>query len=101
MASINSSRASEQLFEAIFMAMDEGAILQSKSGEILAVNPAAETILGLAATELIGRSSADFALALNFIHEDGTPIPWELHPAMLALHTGKPQCHALMGAHRP
>jgi PAS domain S-box-containing protein len=94
-------RASEQMFQAIFMAMDEGAVLRNGSGEIVAVNPAAENILGHAATELIGRSSADFAQALNFIREDEVSFPWELHPATLALQTGEPQRNVLMGAHRP
>ena len=88
-------------FQAIFMAMDEGAILLDKSGQVVAANPAAENILGLAATELIGRSSAECARALNFIREDGTPFPGELNPVTLALQTGRPQHHVLVCAHRP
>jgi PAS domain S-box-containing protein len=63
---------SESTFLAVFMAMHEGAVLQDGSSEIVAVNPAAEKILGLAASELIGRSSADFAQTLSLVNEDGT-----------------------------
>ncbi|HEX8988314.1 MAG TPA: PAS domain-containing protein [Rhodocyclaceae bacterium] len=94
-------RIGDRLFQAIFMAMDEGAVSQDGSGVIVAVNPAAENILGLSAAELAGRSSADFARKLNFIREDGTPFRRELDPATLALQTGKPQRNVLMGAHRP
>ena len=94
-------RISDHLFQAMFMAMDEGAVSRNGSGEIVAVNPAAENILGLSATEWVGRSAADFAQALNFIREDETAFPWQLHPATLALQTGKAQRDVLMGAHRP
>ena len=94
-------RASDHTFLAMFMAMDEGAVSQNGNGEIVAVNPAAENVFGLSATELIGRSAADFARALNFIREDETPFPCELHPATLAVQTGMSQRDVLMGAHRP
>lgn len=69
-------RLGNHLFQAILVAMDEGAVSQSRSGEILAVNPAAENVLGMATKALIGRSSADFARALNFIREDEPPFSW-------------------------
>ena len=94
-------RASDHLFQAIFMAMDEGAVLLNKNGKVVTVNPAAENILGIAATELIGRSSAEVVQALNFIREDETPFSPELSSALLALQTGKPQRNVLVGAHRP
>ncbi len=94
-------RTSDHMFQAIFMAMDEGAVFLNKSGEVVAVNPAAENILGLAATELIGRSSAEVVQALKFIDEDETPLSRGLHSAMLALQSGKPRRNVVVGAHRP
>ncbi|GEM_PF-1772056 len=94
-------RVSDHMFQTMFMAMDEGAVSQNGNGEIVAVNPAAENILGLTATEWIGQSAADFAQALNLIREDETLLSWELHPATLAVQTGIPQRNVLMGAHRP
>jgi PAS domain S-box-containing protein len=94
-------RASERVFQAIFMAMHEGAVLQNDCGEVVAVYPAAERILGLAAAELIGRSSAELVQALKFINEDATPLSLDLHSAMVALQTGKPQRDVMVGAHRP
>jgi PAS domain S-box-containing protein len=95
------SHAAEDLFHAVFMAMDEGAILQDASGAVIAVNPATEAIFGFAAAELIGLSAADLARALGFVHEDGTSVPWKHHPAMLALQTATPQRHVVMAARRP
>ncbi|TXT40031.1 MAG: diguanylate cyclase/phosphodiesterase with PAS/PAC and GAF sensor(s) [Comamonadaceae bacterium] len=100
----HTSRASEPLFRAFFMAMEDGAILHNGSGEIIAINPAAELILGFDATHWLGHSCAGSAgsdSTLNFIHQGGTPIPWEHHPAMLAFQTGKPQRNVLMGVYRP
>ncbi len=94
-------RAGDHVFQAMFMAMDEGVVLQDDSGKVVAVNPAAENILGLAATELIGRSSADVVQALNFITENETPLYLELDSPLLALQTGKAQRNVLVGAHRP
>ncbi|MFZ2160786.1 MAG: PAS domain S-box protein [Sideroxyarcus sp.] len=93
-------RASDHLFEAIFMAMDEGAVFLNKSGEVVAVNPAAEKILGFAATELIDRSAAECIQALKLIFEDDTPFSNEPYSVLLALQTGKAQRNVLAGAHR-
>lgn len=94
-------RASDQMFQAIFMAMDEGVILLDKSSEVFAVNPAAENILGRAAAELIGRSAEDCVRTLQFITKDETPLSPELHSALLAIQTGKLHRNILVGAHRP
>jgi len=83
------------------MGMDDGAILQKSSGEIMAVNPAAEVIFGLSAAQLIERSCTQGAQALGFVHQDETPVAWECQPATLAIQTGTPQRNVLMGVHRP
>jgi PAS domain S-box-containing protein len=94
-------RSGEPVFLAVFMAMDEGAVLLDRSGKVVAANPAAENVLGLAAPDLMGRSSADVLQALNVINEDETPLARELDPAMLARQTGTARCNVLVGAQRP
>ncbi|MDO8988603.1 MAG: PAS domain S-box protein [Sideroxyarcus sp.] len=94
-------RADDHLFEAIFMAMDEGAVLLNKGGKIGAVNPAAENMLGYAASELIGRSLDECLQTLHFITEDEAPLSSQLLSAKFSLLTGKPHRKVLAGMHRP
>jgi signal transduction histidine kinase/CheY-like chemotaxis protein len=82
---------SEQLYRSLVTSMAEGVCLQSASGEIIAVNPAAEM--------MIDRIS--FAPHLSAIYEDGTPFPGDQHPAMVALRTGNPLFNVVMGIHKP
>jgi PAS domain S-box-containing protein len=93
--------AGEQLFRASFMAMEEGAILHSASGEVVAVNPAAENILGRAAAELIGRPSTEVVQALDFVTEEEAPLSLEIDAAMRGLQTGNAQRRVWVRAHRP
>src|SRR5512137_2377877 len=95
------SGGSERVFQTVFMTMDEGAVLLNARGEIVAVNPAAETILGVAAEELLGRSSAECAQAFCHIHEDGTPYTAEDCPALLASRSGAAQRNVATGLRRP
>ena len=90
---------SEALYRCVVAGMMEGVCLQAPSGEILAVNSAAERIEGRSAEEMLGRTLGD--LQLGAIGEDGAPLPDQLHPSMVSLRTGEPQKNALMGIHRP
>jgi len=89
-----------EVFQMVFMTMDEGAMLLNARGEIVAVNPAAEHILGVAAADLLGRSTADCAQTFCYIHEDGTPYVADECPAMLASRSGKGQRNVAMGLRR-
>lgn len=92
-------RKSEALYRSVVTGMAEGVVVQSASGEITAINPAAERIEGRSAEQMVGRTSDDSWWV--GIHEDGTPFPGECHPAMVALQTGEPQKNAVMGIRRP
>jgi PAS domain S-box-containing protein len=85
-------------YESIFETMAEGVVCQSASGEILAVNPAAERILGRSGHELPGPTLDAHWQA---IHEDGTPFPAAVFPSTLALRTGQPTPSVIMGLLRP
>lgn len=79
----------------LLRSMAEGLVVQDESGAIIGTNPAAEKILGLAASEVQGRTSEDSRWGA--IREDGQPFPGAEHPAMLALKTGKKQGPTIMG----
>jgi PAS domain S-box-containing protein len=93
-------RASEEMFLAVSFALDNGAVLLDGRGEVVAVNPAAEKILGIAAADLIGRSASGFAQTIAFINEDRTPFHWEHHPTVLTLRTGQAPASVLVGMRR-
>ncbi len=91
--------ASEARYRSVIAALAEGIVVQDKDGVILACNTAAETILGLTADQIRGRTPFD--PRWQAIHEDGTPFEGATHPEMVALKTGKPVSHMIMGVHRP
>ncbi|MDO8835796.1 MAG: PAS domain S-box protein [Vicinamibacterales bacterium] len=76
-----------------------GIVYQDRDGVILSANPAAERILGLSVDQMRGRTSAD--PHWQAIHEDGSPIPGDAHPAILALRSGKTVQNAVMGIFNP
>ena len=89
----------EALYEAVFMTMAEGAVCQSASGEITAVNPAAERIQGRSAHQMLGLTSD--SPDWEAIHADGTPFPGTDHPSMMTLRTGEPYSNVIMGIRKP
>lgn len=62
------------------------AMVEQRSGEIVARNPAAEQILGLTSAQMMGRISVD--PRWRTVHEDRTTFPGETHPVMVTLQTG-------------
>jgi PAS domain S-box-containing protein len=92
-------RVSEERYRSVVTVMSEGIVLQQADGEITACNASAERILGLTAQQMQGLTSVD--PHWQAIREDGSPLPGELHPAMVTLRTGKPQSNVIMGIHKP
>jgi diguanylate cyclase (GGDEF)-like protein/PAS domain S-box-containing protein len=90
---------SENRYRSVINSMHEGLVMQLKSGEIVACNPAAEKILGLTEDQICGRTSVD--PRWQAIHEDGTPFPGEEHPSMITLRTGEPLDNIIMGIKDP
>src|SRR5271163_2979542 len=81
------------------MTMAEGVVCQSATGEITAVNPAAERIQGRSARQMLGLTSD--SPDWGAIHPDGTPFPGTDHPAMMTLRTGEPYSNVIMGIRKP
>jgi PAS domain S-box-containing protein len=84
---------------ALLRATAEGVVFQDTAGRIVASNPRADQILGLAGAELHGQTSAD--RASETVRQDGSPFPADEHPAMVTLTTGEPQRDVVMGVRRP
>ena len=88
-------RASEALYRATIGALSEGIVVQLSDGAIQVCNPAAERILGLTVTQMMGQALLD--PRWRAIHEDGSPFPGETHPVMVTLRTGEPQTGVVVG----
>ncbi len=80
-------------------AMVEGVVIQDANGRILTCNGSAERILGLTREQMLERTSID--PRWQSIHEDGSPFPGDMHPAMVSLRTGLPLFDVTMGIRRP
>lgn len=92
-------KASEDKYKKLFDTMSLGVVYQSANGEIISANPAAQEILGLTLDQLLGRTSMD--PRWKAMREDGTELPGEEHPAMVALQTGKRISNFIMGIFHP
>lgn len=79
--------------------MPYGVVFQDSSGTIFKYNHKALELLGLDASQLLGRSSVD--PDWHSIKEDGSNFKPEEHPAMISLRTGKPVESTLMGVFHP
>lgn len=75
--------------------MQEGIVIQDKAGAIIDFNPAALKILNLSESQLLGKTSMD--PDWKSIKLDGSELPGEQHPAMIALKTGQNVKGAIMG----
>jgi PAS domain S-box-containing protein len=77
----------------------EGMVLHLADGSIQACNANAESILGVNAEQMQEWISLD--RSFTAIALDGSPVLSEMHPAMVALRTGKPCLGVTMGFYRP
>lgn len=84
---------------AIIENLSEGIVIRDASGKIVAANPAAEGILGVARDQLIGSNFSD--QPWTALREDSSPWPVEAQPTMVTLRTGERQANVVMGILRP
>lgn len=99
LSSLRRREASEAQLRGILESVAEGIVFHAQDGAIVEANGAAERILGLSKDQLLGRSSMD--PRWHAVREDGTPLPGELHPAMLTLRTGLAAQGQVMGVQDP
>ena len=92
------ARESEARYHAVIVSMREGVVVHDHMGAIGALNPSAERILGFSSAQLLGVEPREEDWEAT--HDDGSPWPEELHPALVALRTGESQPRAIMGVRR-
>ncbi|MDP8224602.1 MAG: PAS domain S-box protein [Candidatus Lernaella stagnicola] len=91
--------AGDERYRLLFETMVQGVVFQDSQGNVTSANAAAERILGLTHDEIVGRASADSRWRI--IRMDGSELPSEEHPAMIALRTGSPVPDAVLGVFNP
>ena len=92
-------RTSEQRHRLLAETMLQGVVHQDAEGKIIAMNPAAERILGKTREQFLGSSST--GAEDHTIREDGSPFPGLEHPSMVALRTGQSLHGVVMGVFNP
>ena len=92
-------RLSEHKYRSLFEHMAQGVMYHDAAGRITSANPAAERILGLSFKEMEGRSCSD--PSWDVICENGSVLPGEARPPLIALKTGKPVHNVVMGVLNP
>lgn len=79
----------EAMYRSVVTAMAEGAVFQDAAGKILAVNPAAERIIGKSAEQMMGHTTAE--VLREMYDENGRPFSKDRYPSAITLRTGVPQ----------
>lgn len=92
-------RVSEERSTAMLDNLQVGVVVQGARSEMLRYNEIALDMLGLTAEQIEGRDSFDSRWAV--IREDGSPMPGDQHPVVVAITTGKPVREVVMGVYRP
>lgn len=96
---MNALRESEEQHRNLFESMVQGVVYQDSSGYIISANPSVERLLGLTTDQMRGQQPID--PRWKSIRDDGSDFPFEEHPSMVALATGKPVTNVLMGVFVP
>lgn len=89
----------EARLRAVLDAMVEGAVVYAASGEVVASNAAARTLIELGPELMAGRAPPDAAGCL--VRPDGSRLAPEEYPALVALRTGRSVDDAVLGVHKP
>ena len=76
----------------IVMALEHGVVVLDERTRVVACNPAAEQLLGAAASEVLGRLPSE--LELDLLFQDGSPLQLQAQPA---LHTRGVQRDLVLG----
>lgn len=90
---------SEEKHRRLYETMAQGVVYQDANGSIIMANPSAERILGLPLGQILGKTSVD--CIWKSIREDGSDLPGDEHPSMVALRTGQPVGPCVQGVFNP
>ena len=92
-------RESERKYHMLFETMTQGAFVQRADGALIDVNPAALELFGLERDDFLSRNS--HCPSWKVIREDGSDLPGEEHPSMVALRTGESISNRVAGVFNP
>ena len=92
-------KQSEERYRLLADTMLQGVVHQDAQGRIIAMNPAAQRILGRTREQFLG--SCSLQEEEHCIRENGAAFPGKDHPAMVALRTGRPVRGVIMGVFNP
>jgi two-component system cell cycle sensor histidine kinase/response regulator CckA len=90
-------RESEKKYRTLFENMAQGVFHQRSDGRLVDVNPAALEIFGLTRDQFLGKTSLD--PHWRVITEEGSDLPGDRHPSMVALKTGKAVRNVVVGVY--
>lgn len=88
-------RSSEERYRTLFETVAQGVVYQDAAGRITSANPAAQRILGRTLAQMQAQHLDD--PGWQALREDGSPVPADQHPAILALRTGQPVNDVVLG----
>ncbi len=94
-----SIKISEKKYRTLFENMVQGVFYQRADGTLIDFNKATLEMFGLTSEQFLGRTSLD--PEWKVISEDGTILPGNKHPSMIALQTGKPVKNSIVGVYNP
>jgi PAS domain S-box-containing protein len=88
---------SEGRFRAVIETMAEGLLVLDNQGRVVASNPAAVLMYGIAAEQMRGRQL--FELDWNYLREDGSSLPKSDHPVAVVRRSGRPVRNVVLGGY--
>ena len=94
----SNARHAEAQYRTVVDVLREGIAIVSASGVVEMLNPSGERILGVRASDFVGRGLLEWEW--RTIDEDGGEMPRESHPALVALHTRRHQTEVVLGVRR-
>lgn len=98
-ASEPAERRHQGTYEDLYQTMNQGVVFQNADGLVISANPAAERILGLSFAEMCTRTSHH--RSWQTLREDGSALPGDEHPSMLALARGKAVAGTILAVYNP
>src|SRR4051812_398432 len=91
-------RQNEERFRAIFNSANEGILVYDRDLKVSFGNLAAERIIGLPLTHMLGKPG--FTSLLPCVRADGTPLPPEERPTRITFRSGLPLTDQVIGIRR-
>lgn len=88
--------ASETLFRALIEVVPQGIVLRDRFGNVVDANPAAAYLLQTSLTELLNTPAMH--PLFDAIWSDGSPVPADDHPSLVALRTGERTENKVIGS---